>query len=289
MPYTIRPMKWPDLSIAAAWAAAEGWNPGRHDSKAFFAADPSGFFIGEIDRQPVATFSAIAYDSLYGFVGFYIVHPDFRGRGHGLEIWKAGLAHLGARTIGLDGVVAQQENYKRSGFKLTYRNSRYAGKIPVPRAKPGDLSTEEVTAGLLDARLLAPSLIREFDRHYFPAGRDAFLAHWLQQPEAVALAHIEDGSLDGYGMVRPAYEGWRVGPLFAKSEATARALLLALAARTPAEAVFYMDVPEANAAAVRLAKQLEMTSMFDTARMYTGTAPKIDVRGIYGVTSLELG
>ncbi len=37
------------------------------------------------------------------------------------------MARLGARTVGLDGVVAQQENYKKSGFVLAHRNVRHGG------------------------------------------------------------------------------------------------------------------------------------------------------------------
>ena len=43
-------------------------------------------------------------------------------------MWQAGLAHAGARTVGLDGVVAQQDNYRKSGFKLAYRSIRYGGE-----------------------------------------------------------------------------------------------------------------------------------------------------------------
>jgi hypothetical protein len=37
-------------------------------------------------------------------------------------MWNAAIAHAGPRVIGLDGVVAQQQNYARSGFKLAYAN-----------------------------------------------------------------------------------------------------------------------------------------------------------------------
>ena len=66
----------------------------------------------------------------FAFLGFYIVRPDLRGRGYGLRIWNAAVDHAGGRTIGLDGVVAQQENYKKSGFRLAYANVRYGGRVP---------------------------------------------------------------------------------------------------------------------------------------------------------------
>ena len=53
------------------------------------------------------------------------------------------IAHLergdracGARTVGLDGVVAQQENYKKSGFVLAYPNIRYGGRVAATAAPP---------------------------------------------------------------------------------------------------------------------------------------------------------
>ena len=88
-----------------------------------------GFLIGELGGTAAATISCVNYDGRFSFLGFYIVRPDLRGQGYGLKIWQAAIAHAGARTIGLDGVVAQQENYKKSGFKLAYRNVRYGGRV----------------------------------------------------------------------------------------------------------------------------------------------------------------
>jgi hypothetical protein len=51
----------------------------------------------------------------------------------------------------------------------------------------------------------------------------------------------------------------------------------------------FLDVPEPNAAAVRLAEQLGLSPVFETARMYRGAAPEMDLSRIFGVTSFELG
>src|SRR5262245_53286325 len=120
----IRAMRPEEIAVAADWAAAEGWNPGLADAPCFATVDPQGFLIGEIDGKPAATISCVNYDERFAFLGFYIVRPDLRGQGHGLRIWNAAIAHSPGRTIGLDGVVAQQDNYKKSGFKLAYANIR---------------------------------------------------------------------------------------------------------------------------------------------------------------------
>ncbi|HEY7666126.1 MAG TPA: GNAT family N-acetyltransferase, partial [Xanthobacteraceae bacterium] len=126
-------MRPDEIAIAADWAAAEGWNPGLSDAACFATIDPDGFLIGELDGQPAATISCVNYDARFAFLGFYIVRGDLRGRGFGLRIWNAAIAHAGARVIGLDGVVAQQDNYKKSGFALAYANVRYGGTIESPR------------------------------------------------------------------------------------------------------------------------------------------------------------
>ena len=134
----VRTMRPDEISIAVNWAEAEGWNPGLADDTCFAAADPEGFFIGELDGAPAATVSCVRYGTSFAFLGFYIVREDLRGRGYGLRIWNAAIAQAGARVIGLDGVVTQQENYRKSGFELVYPNIRYRGTVaPLDTAQTG--------------------------------------------------------------------------------------------------------------------------------------------------------
>jgi hypothetical protein len=132
----IRAMRSEEIAIALDWAAAEGWNPGLADAACFATVDHDGFLIGELDGTPAATISCLNYDDRFAFLGFYIVRGDLRGRGYGLRIWNVAIAHGGARTIGLDGVVAQQDNYRKSGFRLAYANIRYGGRIGPLSAPP---------------------------------------------------------------------------------------------------------------------------------------------------------
>src|SRR5262245_31375305 len=125
--FHLRVMEPPDIALAVEWAAAEGWNPGPADAACFATVDPQGFLLGALDGNAATTISAINYDEAFSFLGFYIVRPDLRGRGLGLRTWNAAIAHAGKRTIGLDGVVAQQGNYRKSGFVLAYPNIRFGG------------------------------------------------------------------------------------------------------------------------------------------------------------------
>ncbi|MDX2096844.1 MAG: GNAT family N-acetyltransferase, partial [Leptolyngbyaceae cyanobacterium bins.59] len=239
--FTIRSMQRSDLDLAITWAAQEGWNPGLSDAASFYATDPTGYFIGEYLGEPVSCISAVAYDATFGFIGFYIVRPEFRGRGFGWQTWQHGIRYLGDRNIGLDGVVDQQENYRKSGFKLAYRNIRYQGTIESGSPKNELLPIAEVPFEQLVA----------FDAQFFPVMRRAFLQAWIQQPGSVGLARQQDGQLVGYGVIRPCQVGWKIGPLFAQTYAIAEELLQGLVAQTKGE-VCFLDIPEVNPMALKL-------------------------------------
>ncbi|WMX44050.1 GNAT family N-acetyltransferase [Streptomyces roseicoloratus] len=271
-----------DWSLVREWCAAEGWNPGAADAAAFFAQDPEGFFLGRIGGEPVSAVSVVNYDDDYAFLGFYLVRPDLRGRGHGLATWRAALAHAGGRTVGLDGVPAQQDNYRRSGFAPAYRTARYVGEVPLP---------DRPVTGVVAAERVDPAELAAYDSSCHPADRPRFLAAWLGTPGHRALARLTDGRLSGYGVVRPAEQEARIGPLFADTPADASALLDALAAEARAFGAprIAVDMPEANPAAARLALSRGLEPTFETARMYTGPIRPLAQDRVFGVTTLELG
>lgn len=267
--------------MMADWAHAEGWNPGLTDGQAFFAADPCGFLIGRLDGVPASCVSVVRYGSGFGFLGFYLTRPDLRGQGYGSQIWATGTARLAGRNTGLDAVVAQQSNYRKSGFSPVWKNLRYEGLAPLAVAPPPGVT-------LADARTLPFGQITAYDRRFFPAERDAFLAAWTTTPGRTALVALAGGEVQGLGVLRACRTSSRIGPLYAATPEIARALVSALAATDPSAPVA-VDVPEVNPAAVRLADELGLTPSFETARMYTGPAPDVDHSGLFGITSLELG
>jgi hypothetical protein len=275
--FEVRTMSRADLDKALDWAAGEGWNPGLHDADAFHAADPEGFLLGVLDGEAVASISVVRYDAAFGFLGFYIVEPGHRGRGLGKRIWDAGMDRLAGANVGLDGVVAQQQNYRRSGFRYAYGNQRYAGVAP-----------EGVAVGAVPAGEVGIDPVAAYDRRCFPGPRRPFLERWLDMPGSTALVLPEGDAIRGYGVVRACREGHKIGPLFADTPALAETLFRGLAGSVAGETLF-LDVPLPNAAAVALAERHGMRPVFETARMYTGEAPDVDLDRVFGVTTFELG
>jgi ribosomal protein S18 acetylase RimI-like enzyme len=278
--YVTRTMTRDEVALAIQWAAEEGWNPGLHDAQTFPAADAQGFFVGTLQGEPVASISVVKYEPGFAFLGLYIVRPQWRGRGLGWALWQHAMASAAGRQVGLDGVVAQQPRYRKSGFELAWRNVRYEGRGGTPAA--GD-------AHVLDLAGVPFETVCACDRAYFPADRAAFLRDWLAQPDAAALGWIGDGRLQGFGLVRRCRSGWKIGPLFAERERIAESLFIALCSRAGAKEPVYLDVPQCNAPAVALAQRHHMRVVFETARMYTGRPPAMNVHGVFGITTFELG
>jgi hypothetical protein len=276
----IRCMSRAELDLAVDWAAAEGWNPGLGDAAAFHAADPEGYLVGILDGAPVGSISVVRYGHRHGFLGFYIVAPVVRGRGVGLKLWQAGMARLAGRSVGLDGVPAQQENYRQSGFALSWRNVRLEGDPP-----PLDHRT---SLDIVDARTIPFDRVAAFDRAFFPVARDAFLSLWIALPGHRALAALRDGAIVGLAVARPCRRGTKVGPLYADGADCALALLAALDAPVLPRPIV-LDVPEPNGPAMRLAEELGLAPAFETARMVAGPPPAIALDRLYGVTTFELG
>lgn len=274
----IRPMSRTELDLAVNWAAQEGWNPGLYDAECFYQTDPNGFLLASLNGEPIGSISAVAYNQNFGFIGFYIIKPEFRGQGWGLKLWQAALRYLGEqRNIGLDGVIAQQNNYQKSSFKIAYRHIRYqgggGGTMPDQVVDLSDISWQELLA---------------YDTQHFPASRPNFLQRWIQQPESFALAIHDQNQLKGYGIIRLCRQGYKIGPLFADESALADRLLQGLMAKVPAVPVF-LDIPDINPKARDLAEKYSMQPVFETARMYTHQPPNLPLDHIFGVTTLELG
>lgn len=263
-----------------SWAEDEGWNPGRDDAAAFFATDP-GAFLGLADGDGWQSgISAVRYSS-YGFLGLFIVPPALRGRGLGRTVWGAALERLDDRPVGLDGVVAMQDSYRRSGFVLDHVTLRHEGTLDA-------LPPSRLVGEILGPDDLAD--VHALDRTVFGADRPDFLRAWLAYPGAVTCGVRDgDGRLNAYGTVRPALTGWRIGPVFAESADAAHGVLAGLRAAVSPGTLVSIDVPVTNTAALGLVEGCGLQVSFETARMYRGGRPRVVTHHVFGVTTLELG
>ena len=277
-----------ELSCILDWAADEGWNPGRDDAAAFHASDPDGFFVAEIDGQIMAAISVVNHDATLAFLGLYLCCPAYRGQGIGFALWSHALAHAGTRTVGLDGVADQQDNYARSGFVRTGATARYEGSLAALEAGP-----DKAEAGSEDLRACRDAdteAVAALDLAANGFARPAFLSVWCRDAADRKTTLLwRDGAVAGMATARLCRDGSKIGPLVAPDQAGALALVGA-AARSVGATQLIVDVPETQPGFQAALDAHGFVSGFATARMYRGAPPRPAAPAtLWGVATLELG
>ncbi len=170
-----------------------------------------------------------------------------RGSGYGLAVWQAAMQSLQGRTIGLDGVAAQQDNDHRSGFELAHSNARFAG------TKAADaMAHRDQRFRVLPLTSFSTAQVVADDNTCFPEPREGFLSTWIRQPGTVALGVGTPKVVQGYGVLRPCREGFKIGPLFADWPPLAQALFCALVNHVPAGQPYFLDIMTTQDEAVAL-------------------------------------
>ncbi|MGI9337453.1 MAG: GNAT family N-acetyltransferase [Gammaproteobacteria bacterium] len=288
---TIRAASAADMSLFAEWAEREGWNPGAFDGGCYRVVDDGAFLIGAFGGEDVALVSAVRYGAAgggFGFLGFYIVRPDMRGRGFGWQMWRAAISQMAScAVIGLDGVAGQVDSYAKSGFVFAFVNIRreFAGGGALPAAIGKDGKDD----GIVSLSALAFDDIAAYLLPFFPAPRPAFYRAWICQPEVITLGYLRGGKLAGVGVMRKCRSGRKVAPLFADDDGIADMLLRALKAHAAGGEPLFMDMPDVNPAAEVMARRYDMRQCFTIARMYKGKTPPLPTGRIYAITSPEIG
>ncbi|MEM0947981.1 MAG: GNAT family N-acetyltransferase [Pseudomonadota bacterium] len=266
-----------ELEQILDWAAEEGWNPGLDDAEAFYAADPNGFYVAvdEADR-PIASISVVNHTPDFAFLGLYIVKPEFRGQGIGLSLWTHALKHADSRTIGLDGVEAQQANYRVSGFVSAGGTTRFMGSLAGQRQT--------------NIREAAPhDLLRLIEMEGNASGvvKPDYLVEWLSEsPKRKTITLETSQPMGGFATIRACRSGAKIGPIVATDAETA--FNLTAHAATLFDGPLTIDVPDSADGMKNLCEQMGFEPGFRTARMYRGEPPNSDAN-MFAVSSLELG
>lgn len=272
-----------DLKTLVAWAEDEGWNPGPYDADVFFATDPEGFYGYYHNGELVAGGAIVSYNGQFGFMGLFIVKPEYRSAGIGRQLWYQRRDTLLSRlnegaAIGMDGVIDMQPFYAKGGFNIAFRDERY---VRTGAACEAHKNISPVSEDDIDAVLA-------YDALGFGFARPQFMQPWLFLPGNKTFKYVEADMVLGFAVVRKLISGYKIGPLFADNATIAEELYKACLDAVQGEQL-YIDIPVCNEAAVRLVKKYEAEYIFECARMYYGTPPDIDMKKVFGITSFELG
>lgn len=281
--FTLKKLDKSGLETLLLWAKNEGWNPGENELDVFWKTDPDGYYGFYDNNVLIAGGAVISYNNVFGFMGLFIVHPDYRKQGIGKKLWYLRRDLLLKRlqknaTIGMDGVVAMQPFYEKGGFKIAFRDERYeciGNKMNVSN------QVKVIEASDFEK-------VQKYDIQCFGYNRHQFLKNWLEMPQSKSFKYIENQKLVGYAVIRKVDVGFKIGPLFADNDHIAEELYKACLNSAPENPV-YLDIPTVNSGAKKLVKKYGASYVFECARMYYGAVPKQAIHKVYGITTFELG
>ncbi|MCL5030729.1 MAG: hypothetical protein M1480_17090, partial [Bacteroidetes bacterium] len=261
-------------------ASLDGRNTGLNDPELFYRTDPDGFFIAVTDGNILGSISAVGYDSCFGFIGHHLVLPEFQYTEVEDKLLEVALQKLGDRIVGLNCYESQLPYYSGHGFNPAGKIFTYKGTADGKAA-----SMESIVSPFMHPL----RLLLDVDKECYPYNREEFLALWLQQPQSLLFAKMVDGKYSGYGLYSPCAYGYKIAPLICNDPASAGDLLAALVYHMKEGTHFFLDLPEQNEEAIRLAEKMNMKKIKESVRMYNNSEPGISLPKVFGFTNNELG
>lgn len=226
-----RPLTEADLPRAAALSFLIGWNQTPRDW-ALFLRDGEARALDDGREALAATAAVIRYGQDLAWISMVLVRPDMRRRGLATALmrWATGTLH-GTRCAALDATPAGREVYRQLGFRDLWGFARWALPAPFPAAT----GVRPLEAGDWPALLT-------LDAAAFGAPRATLLRDFAARlPQAAFVA--ADGS--GFVLARDGARGPQIGPVVARDDTTARALIAAARAALPGTPV--LDLMDARA------------------------------------------
>ena len=265
---TLRQMAGTDVPFADRVRGSAGWNQSLQDWRRLLQHDPRGCFVAEWNGRPAGTATATIYSQDLAWVGMVLVDPAMRRRGIGTALLAHCIEHLrrsGVGCIKLDATPMGRQVYDPLGFVAEWSLSRW---------ETAELAAFPGRRGASDAPNLRPldggdiGCVAGLDASAFGVARNRMLSMLAAQSAARVLTDGA-GRIVGYGMLRPGRRAHYLGPVVAEDEASGTALAGDLLAGIRGRSL-YWDIPDANRAAIGVARRYGMHRQRTLTRMYLG-------------------
>ncbi len=292
-PFFIRALEDSDVSMVTYWARNEGFAPGLGDVAIYKNTENQGLWVGTIDHLPIGCIAGVKYNSLYGFIGLFIVDKAYRGNGYGVKLWSHVINNLDeVRCLGIEAAPDRITDYKKWGFKVSSKTTRWKLDVNDSFFKVDDFNNLMNKYSLLEGNQIPKNIIQNYDENKEYTPRPHFLSDWLSHKSGTVLAIVnKKGLCVGFSRIRPCLfrhgNGYRIGPLIADSPILASYLIKSLVMRFPGFTL--IDTPGLNVEASKLMESLGFNPISHTVRMYKGKQPTITMSEVYGLACLELG
>ena len=285
-PPEVRPLTRDELDVVLRWAVDAGWNPGLHDADALWAADPDALWGVEVDGMLVGAGATVRRGSRAGGVGLLLVEPSHRSRGIGSLTFPflvdGALSRLEAGAgLALDCPESYQDFCERFGFVPVRRVARSTTVATLGRRGP-------YTGQLRALAQLPFDRVVAYDAKFSGGERPDFLRAWMTPKGGLGLGAYEGGWLIGMAILRPAHDGFRIGPFYAESRDVAEDLFVALSGTVVGQKLV-LDVPLEDPDIVAFASSKGFTLAAQAVHMQLGQVVEGPREQVYGESTLEYG
>jgi len=221
----IQPLREEDIPRAMELKNALGWNQTPEDWRRFLQLSPEGSFKAIREGQLVATGIAYVFDRVC-WIGMVIVKEGCRHQGVGRLIMARCMQYSADRQCSLIVLDATRDGvslYGRLGFRPEFLVGTALGRISertlAQLEAPEDLEVRRIRGTNLEA-------IVNLEAEAQGAVREALLVRLVKEhPGRGFVCFAPEGGLRGFVLYRRGYHSVQVGPVIARDEETANALL----------------------------------------------------------------
>jgi predicted N-acetyltransferase YhbS len=262
-----------DIPRAMELKNALDWNQTPEDWRRFLQLSPEGSFKAVLGEALVATAIAYVFDRVC-WIGMVIVQEECRHQGVGRQLMTRCMQYSAEKDCSLIVLDATRDGvslYGRLGFRPEFLVGTARGRV-----SERELAQLKAPTGL-EIRSIRPSdleAIVTLEAEAQGAVREALLVHLVRQfPGRGFLCHTEEGRLAGFILHRPGFHSHQVGPMIAKDDETASALLRsAFSDLIPADeqAPVILTVPMNNSGMIKLIRSCRLSVVPRLTRMTRG-------------------
>ncbi len=228
-----------DVDQCMHLVAGAGWNQTANDWKTIFQiGEARGLFNGD---ALIASAAIVRHDPI-GWICMVLVAPSEQRRGHATRLlnWAGErLKELGL-IAGLDATPAGRTVYLPLGYHDIYPITRLQAATPLrPAGAPPALAARSIGVDDVDSVL---GSILALDRRAFGADRGELLASLIRRRPDIATAAFDGDECVGFVLAREGLRATQLGPVVARDEDIAIALLDG--ALRKIEGAAFIDAPD---------------------------------------------
>jgi GNAT superfamily N-acetyltransferase len=251
-----------DIASGLALCRAAGWNQLDPDWRCFLDANPTGCRVAITGGEVAGTVATLRFEDRFSWISMVLVAPELRGRGIGTGLLMEALRVLDDMPcVRLDATPAGKLVYDKCGFHEEYGLVRMFG---TPEA--GECGGARPMRDADFRRVLG------LDREIFGADRRVVLDHLRGSAPQFAFVAEANGEIAGFVFGRRGFRADQIGPVIARDQTMARALVSAVVTAQP-DRPWIIDAAEHSAEWSRWLESCGFRRERPFLRMYRGTPP----------------